>query len=134
MVDTKDMRPLAVRKMNEHIVACAKEHIFIKTTCGFRTGAQQAYDYAQGRTRLGPIITNAPQGTSMHEYGIAWDICFDKTMHPYIGDWARVAAIATSLGIENGDSGYTDTPHHQLRCGYTDQQIIHGQVDLKKWL
>ncbi|HEY3703686.1 MAG TPA: M15 family metallopeptidase [Terracidiphilus sp.] len=41
---------------------------------GLRTAAQQDALFAQGRTAPGQVVTNAPAGHSMHNYGLAVDI------------------------------------------------------------
>jgi peptidoglycan LD-endopeptidase CwlK len=41
--------------------------------CGRRTMQEQADLYAKGRTIKGPKVTNAPPGSSAHNYGLAAD-------------------------------------------------------------
>jgi peptidoglycan L-alanyl-D-glutamate endopeptidase CwlK len=41
---------------------------------GLRTAAQQNALYAQGRTTVGHIVTNAQAGKSNHNYGLAVDV------------------------------------------------------------
>lgn len=93
-------------------------------TEGRRSRARQAWLYAQGRTRPGPIVTHAQPGQSNHEpaangYGCAIDFAFlprgeagpwDEA-HP----WAEVGAQAELLGLEWGGRWRTpDRPHLQL--------------------
>lgn len=40
----------------------------------YRSPEQQASLYAQGRTAPGPVVTNAPPGSSYHNYGAAADL------------------------------------------------------------
>lgn len=44
-----------------------------KVICGTRSWEQQAKIYAQGRTAPGKIVTKAPPGHSMHNFGLAID-------------------------------------------------------------
>ena len=41
--------------------------------CGFRSFSDQAKLYALGRTESGKIVTNAKEGQSYHNYGLAFD-------------------------------------------------------------
>jgi hypothetical protein len=47
---------------------------------GYRSYEEQANKYAQGRTKIGKIITNAQPGFSLHQYGLAIDVCLDKDL------------------------------------------------------
>ena len=47
---------------------------FCRFTHTFRTFAEQKELYAQGRTKAGGIITQAKEGFSYHNYGMAIDI------------------------------------------------------------
>ena len=47
---------------------------FILVVSGLRTAAEQNALYAQGRTALGHVVTNAKAGQSMHNYGLGADI------------------------------------------------------------
>jgi peptidoglycan L-alanyl-D-glutamate endopeptidase CwlK len=47
--------------------------ITIKVISGLRTHEEQNDLYAQGRTKRGPIVTNARGGYSNHNFGIAFD-------------------------------------------------------------
>lgn len=44
-----------------------------KVICGTRSWEQQEKIYAQGRTAPGKIVTKAPPGHSMHNFGLAID-------------------------------------------------------------
>lgn len=87
----------------------------IVITQGLRTIAEQNALYAQGRSKPGPIVTNAKGGTSYHNYGLAFDFALllpngtslswdinrdgdkDKT-----ADWQEVVQEAKRLGLEWG--------------------------------
>ena len=51
----------------------AKEGLDYKIICGTRSWEQQEALYAKGRTALGPKVTNAKPGSSMHNFGLAID-------------------------------------------------------------
>jgi hypothetical protein len=91
-----------------------------------RTDARQAWLYAQGRTRAGAIVTNAPSATtSMHGHGLAVDLLpstgWDKTP---MSVWLYVGRLAKKHGLVwggdwDGDGDTTDShpfdaPHLQM--------------------
>ena len=53
---------------------CFKQGLRIRIVQAYRTFAEQNELYAQGRTKPGPIVTNAKGGLSNHNYGLA---CYD---------------------------------------------------------
>lgn len=60
----KDIRDIAVK----HIAACAAEGIDLLIYCTYRSDAEQAIEYAKGRTTKGHIVTNARPGQSKHNH------------------------------------------------------------------
>lgn len=114
----------------------------IVITQGLRTIAEQNALYAQGRSKPGPIVTNAKGGTSYHNYGLAvdfallmpdgkslsWDVNRngdkDKT-----ADWQEVVQEAKRLGFEwGGDwTSFKDYPHLQMAFGLTTKQLRAGK-------
>ncbi len=113
-----------VRELGLQLVAhCLQSSITISVTQGFRTFAEQNTLYAKGRTVPGQVVTNARGGQSLHNYGVAFDIC------PIIGGkyiwsdnslFASVGQIGQSLGLEWGGSwtSFQDRPHFQYLAGY----------------
>lgn len=114
----------------------------IVITQGMRSIAEQNALYAQGRTKKGPIVTNAKGGSSYHNYGLAFDFALllpdgksiswdlsrdgdkDKT-----GDWQEVAQEAKKLGFEwGGDwTSFKDYPHLEMNFGLTTEQLRAGR-------
>lgn len=136
----EDLHPTLDRELDK-IIAEVKEKTgyAIKPCQGLRTFAEQNALYAQGRTRKGPIVTNARAGYSAHNFGCAVDFCLaqpeeginargqlgtktvfpDYTLlngkvveHPV---WRALAEAAERRGFV---SGYTwkrqDKPHVQI--------------------
>lgn len=110
-----------VRKLDE---AYRKAHIpdFLTVQQGLRSYAQQAAIYAQGRTAIGKIVTNAKPGHSWHEFGLAVDLCPDSLRaEPNWGPdnpiWVELAIMGKDLGLTPG-AYYVhvppDRPHFQL--------------------
>lgn len=110
-----------------HAVASAliAQNIVIRVVQGLRNWADQAKIYAQGRTALGDIVTEAPPGHSMHEFGFAVDCepSLNGIVGPYKPDgvagsprYLAMRAIAEAQGLVSGSrwSHPVDWPHLQL--------------------
>lgn len=104
---------------------------------GYRSIERQAFLYAQGRTTPGPKITWARPGESLHGYGLAVDIVFDKEplkagiTWTWEGGYAdangdnydKIAAILKRQGLEwLGDSNI-ERAHFQKAWGLSTQEI-----------
>lgn len=95
------------------------ESIVFRVTQGLRTWAEQDSLYQQGRSTPGNVVTNAPAGSSWHNYGLAVDLVPMDPLpdwnlsHPV---WGRLIAAGESLGLYSGDEFRTfkDEPHMQL--------------------
>ena len=100
--------------------------ITIKVISGLRTYDEQNKLYAQGRTKPGPIVTNARGGFSNHNFGIAFDIgVFDGARYvPESPRYKAVGALGVELGLEWGGNWRTiqDEPHFQLRPSWARNQ------------
>ena len=118
----------------------AKENgIEIIFTCTVRTRDKQDKLYAQGRTAPGKIVTKAKGGESMHNYGVAFDIC------PVINKKAtwnnpalfnKVGKIGMAIGLEWGGEwkGFIDKPHFQYTAGYDLDDFKADKIDKKKFV
>ena len=115
-----------IRQMADTLAA---EGIIIRVVQGLRTYEEQAALYAKGRTAPGPKVTNAPPGSSYHNYGMAIDFCVGiPGSNPWQPDWkatdakglrptwARAIAVAKKLGLASGADFTTikDYPHLQM--------------------
>lgn len=81
--------------------------------------------YAQGRTKPGPVVTNARGGYSFHNYGLAIDKGIKYRDKEFSWNWPadprlmngmrRVAVLAAKHGIEWGGywPHFKDLPHFQ---------------------
>ena len=93
----------------------------IQVVQGFRSWAEQAKLYRQGRGDPGEIVTNAPPGHSYHEFGLAVDCCpvsllSTPNWSPESPIWEDYGSKAKSLGLFwGGDFVHLpDRPHVQL--------------------
>lgn len=90
-------------------------------TAGRRTMAEQTAIYAQGRTAPGKVVSNAPAGSSAHNYGLAADLAPLKEGSKTIdwgADrvlWENMADAAVEMGLEAGCyfRSIMDMPHVQ---------------------
>ena len=96
---------------------------------GLRTVAQQNALYAQGRTEPGAIVTNAPGGSSAHNFGLAVDL------YPVINgaiDWGvppGPAAVQAWNDLWNAVRSQGDLVTGQDFTGLADP----GHVEFKDW-
>ena len=108
------------------IKACAVESITVAISETLRTAAEQDALYAQGRTKLGNIVTNAKGSSykSQHQWGIAFGFYLkmdvdgdgkisDDAYNDSKGHFKRAAEIGKKLGLAwGGDwSSIVDKPH-----------------------
>ena len=111
---------------------CLNGGLSIRITHTLRTMDEQRHLYAQGRTFAGAVVTNAPPGESPHNWGMAFDICFEgKTLdecYPAASDprWAQVAGIGEALGLAWGGrwKSLKDLPHFER----PDWRLARGVV------
>ena len=111
------LQVLAAKLVDE----CNKQGVKIAIGETFRTVAEQDALYAQGRTKPGNKVTNAPGSTysSYHQWGTAFDIYRDDGQGAYneAGNFfGRVGEIGVSIGLEWGGNWKSpvDKPHFQL--------------------
>ena len=111
-----------LQALSQKLVAeCAAQGLKIKITDCFRSREEQDALYAQGRTKPGNIVTDAPGSTysSMHMWGVAFDFCRNDGRGAYYdndGFFSKVGQIGKSLGLEWGGDWKkpVDKPHFQL--------------------
>jgi len=104
----------------------------------FRTIEEQDALYAKGRTAPGKIVTRAKGGSSLHNYGVAFDfapIVEGRPNWKRLDLFDRVGVIGEGLGLEWGGRWVTfkDRPHFQFRMGYRLKDFQEGKVDESKW-
>jgi peptidoglycan L-alanyl-D-glutamate endopeptidase CwlK len=116
----------------------------IRIVQGLRTFAEQDAIYAQGRTKQGPVVTNARGGMSFHNYGVAidfvilydkdgngsfealsWDINYDFDKDG-VADWQQVVKAFKAKGWDWGGDWHSlkDNPHLQKTFGLTISQML----------
>jgi peptidoglycan L-alanyl-D-glutamate endopeptidase CwlK len=118
-------------------------NVRIRIAQALRTIDEQNALYAKGRTTPGPKVTNAPGGSSYHNYGLAIDFCilyhknndgnFEELSWDIAkdldrdgkSDWSEVVAAFENLGWEWGGRFRTfkDYPHVQRTFGYSPSKL-----------
>lgn len=106
----EDLAPDVREKAEAFVAKCDAAGIDLLVTCTWRSDAEQAELYAQGRTKPGRIVTNAQPGQSKHNgkqgEARALDVVPLKNGKPVWGTtgedgvlWERVGVIGESCGL-----------------------------------
>ena len=116
-----DLHPIFRPKTYEFENAAKAAGLDVLIYCTLRTNAEQDELYTHGRTKPGPIVTNARGGQSAHNYGLAFDgvpMVHGKPMwdesHP---SWDLYGQVASAVGLEwagNWVGKLREKPHIQL--------------------
>lgn len=128
------VRELAEKLMSE----CKKLGHQITITQTLRTIEEQDALYAQGRTKPGNIVTKAKGGYSLHNFGVAFDICpivNGKTEWNDNALFRKIGEIGMKIGLEWGGTwdSFPDLPHFQYLAGYSLADFRGNKVDWKKF-
>lgn len=144
MIDSRSLTELhpAVRRAAEELkrrMAAAGYDVLVTST--YRDFERQDVLYAQGRTAPGAIVTNCRGGESIHNYGLAFDICKNVKGQEYSD--AAFFALAGKTGMEMGLvwggswAGFVDKPHFEYTGGMTLSRLKRGEMPpegvLLKW-
>lgn len=114
----------------------------VRITQGLRTFEEQSELYAIGRIKPGKKVTNAKAGQSIHNYGLAVDICLiidGKTAswdtvkdwdNDRVADWFECVKIFAKYGWDWGGNWKTfkDLPHFEKK-GYEWRKLIKKDKD-----
>jgi peptidoglycan L-alanyl-D-glutamate endopeptidase CwlK len=116
----------------------------VRIVQGLRTFEEQQALYDQGRTKPGPIVTNAKPGSSYHQYGLAidfailvdkdgngtydelsWDIKMDNDKDG-TADWLEVVKVFEEAGYVWGGkwTSIKDYPHLQKTFGHSVKTLL----------
>lgn len=93
----------------------------LRVSSDFRSLEEQEEIYQQGRTVDGHIISEAPPGRSIHNYGYAVDIV--DRWRGFDIDWDNLHEIGTYCGLEHD---MEDRPHFELRGGLSTYDFEAG--------
>jgi peptidoglycan LD-endopeptidase CwlK len=130
-VNPAHLHPAFLVKHNALVSALAAEGLPFRLFEGNRLRERQAWLYASGRTRPGPIVTKAPAGSSYHQYGLAgdyvlyingkwsWDVSRQN-----MEKWRRLQELGVKLDLEPLSF---ELPHLQLG-GLRIQDLRAGRL------
>jgi peptidoglycan L-alanyl-D-glutamate endopeptidase CwlK len=128
--DPACLHPLFREKARELLERLTSESIPFRLFEGFRPPERQLYLYAQGRTRPGPIVTNARPWSSYHQYGLAGDfVLFENGAWSWDSSgarkryWSRLGEIGKQLELEPLSF---EAPHLQL-AGLRIQELARAK-------
>lgn len=118
--DVRQLHPRLQEKIVQLQALCNKEGLRLGIAECFRSVSEQNALYAQGRTKPGSIVTNAPGSSysSQHQWGIAFDFYKNVKGHAYDDDafFRRVGQLGKSIGLGWGGDWHSivDKPHLYL--------------------
>jgi len=121
LTDLQDKAYIAAKAATDE---CEREGLDLLVTCTRRSNEEQDALYAQGRTKPGPIVTNAKAGKSFHQFGVALDLYPIVHGKPdFAGtspNWAKIAAIFKKHGFEWAYEWkhFKEMPHFQMTGGH----------------
>jgi len=118
----EDLHPAlerGARELMRRMAGVGFPHVGISST--YRNNAHQEYLFAQGRSRPGPIVTNARGGQSIHNYRLAFDIFQNIRGQEWNNPnfFATAGQIWQEMGGEWGGSwtSFPDRVHMQYTGG-----------------
>jgi peptidoglycan LD-endopeptidase CwlK len=111
------------------ITKLAENGLYFGAFMGLRTYEEQDALYAQGRTKPGNKVTNAPGGSSWHNFGLAVDLVEDGDTDKAGMQWSwsngadflKIGNYSKECGLEWGGfwKSLKDYPHVELTMGLT---------------
>lgn len=120
--DIKLLHPELQTKVAMFIRKAKSAGYTIIVSQSLRSKAEQDAIYAQGRTKPGQIVSNAPYPQSLHCWGVAADIAvvIDGKANWTASHYKILGPIGESCGLVWGGrwTSFPDLPHYQLP-GYT---------------
>lgn len=107
----EDLHPIVAAKVRAFLGLAEQAGIPLLVTQTYRSPEEQAALYAKGRDAEGRIVdatkvvTNAPPGTSAHEYGMAVDVVpLKPNGKPWwtapAGIWNQLYKLAEQVGLD----------------------------------
>lgn len=136
MINSRDigelLPPVQVR-VQRFIDLCHDHDIDLLITSTYRDHESQNALYAQGRTKLGKIVTNAKGGQSFHNHRCAVDVVPLINGKPNWNTkdpvWPKIGALGKAAGLEwAGDwVKFKEMAHFQYTGGLSLAQLQAGR-------
>ena len=127
-----ELLPSVRTRVQQFLDSAKAQGIDLLVTSTYRDNASQDALYAQGRTTVGRIVTNAKAGQSWHNYRCAVDVVPVVAGKPRwdVKDavWQEVGRLGKAAGLEwAGDwKRFKEYPHFQYTSGLTFAQLQAG--------
>jgi peptidoglycan L-alanyl-D-glutamate endopeptidase CwlK len=118
VIDWTKLHPDFAHKLTALVGLLKDEGLKMQGASGYRSLREQGALYAKGRTRPGAKVTNAPPGSSAHNWGCGCDFIFvdgDGKRH-YDGNWNLFGVLVKRAGLTWGGDFHSivDRPHCEL--------------------
>jgi peptidoglycan L-alanyl-D-glutamate endopeptidase CwlK len=114
--DVKNLAPFFYAQVKAAIDECAAAGMPLWIVEAYRSPKRQNWLYAAGRTRGGVIVTEARAWQSMHQYGLAIDVCGGTNKKPiWAMPWDKIKTIFEKHGLES--LAPYEQSHFEIRCG-----------------
>lgn len=130
------IQPTVERRVISIITDMERFGLPVRLVQGYRSIEEQNKLYAQGRTTVGAIVTNAKGGESFHNYGVAVDFVFRKSGYNATdAQWELLGKTGEKYGFSWGGrwKGFIDKPHFEMTLGYSLKDFQTGKVDYTKF-
>lgn len=126
--DVRDLQPEIMGLALRFVGTCGQNGLIVRVAQTLRTWEEQDALYQQGRSLPGKVVTKAKPGSSFHNYGLAFDVCF-VGRDPYLEQmekvnkaraymaWDNLGMIGKKLGLSWGGDFKTikDRPHFEIK-------------------
>lgn len=120
--DINALAPFFYAKVRAALETCANKGMPLWIVEGYRSPKRQNWLYASGRSRPGMIVTEARAWQSMHQYGLAVDLCGGTNKKPqWVMPWDKIRSIFTEHGLENLHP--YEQAHFQIRAGLATDDL-----------
>ena len=128
----EDLHPKVALMAEQFVAKCKAANIEVLIYSTFRDNEAQAAEYAKGRTKPGAKVTNAPPGSSYHNWRCAFDFVPLLKGVPQWNDSAlylRCGIIAESVGLEWAGRwvSFRETAHCQYTGGLQISDLKAGR-------
>jgi len=128
-----DLLPKVKTKVEAFIAICKSHNIDLLVTSTYRDFESQTALYAQGRTAPGKIVTNAPAGSSFHNYRCAVDVVPLVNGKPVWDGtdplWKQIGELGEQCGLEWAGrwKSFKELAHFQYTNGLTLADLKAGK-------
>jgi peptidoglycan L-alanyl-D-glutamate endopeptidase CwlK len=126
--------PPAKERVERFIALCDENGIDLLVTSTYRDHESQNALYAQGRTKVGKVVTNAQGGQSYHNWRCAVDVVPLINGKPNWDSsdpvWLRIGELGEQAGLEWAGRWRTfkELAHFQYTGGLTLTDLKNGQA------